>query len=85
MKKLILAIALLASTAVIATPIASKVKDKKRAQAAATLVKLAGYRCDSVDAFTPFIMSAGFNLYCNNYRYSYELADKGGKWVITVQ
>ena len=88
MKKLILAIALASTSAIAAdVPYDGIVKQERKvkAQAAATMVKIYGYRCDSISSFMPFILSAGYKISCNNYRYSYELEDKGGRWVVTVQ
>lgn len=48
-------------------------------------IKLSGYKCDTVDSIIPFNFSRGFSIWCNNFRYSYELADKGGRMVITVK
>jgi hypothetical protein len=30
-------------------------------------------------------LSEGYTLHCNNYRYEYEIADKGGHWIVTVK
>jgi hypothetical protein len=49
------------------------------------MVKAEGYSCDTVSAVTPFAMSRGFHVICNNWEYSYELADHGGKWSVTVK
>jgi hypothetical protein len=49
------------------------------------LVKGNGYRCDSISAARPFFLSAGYTLSCNDYRYEYEIADKGGRWIVTVK
>ncbi|MEJ1414311.1 MAG: hypothetical protein RPU90_12150 [Candidatus Sedimenticola sp. (ex Thyasira tokunagai)] len=56
----------------------------KQVRAAQTIVKAHGYRCDTVDEMQPFILGGGFTIYCNNWKYSYELEDKGGRWVVTV-
>ena len=50
---------------------------------AKTLIQAAGYRCDTVDKVNPFIVKRGYTVYCNGYSYSYELEDRGGRWVIT--
>ncbi len=87
MKKLILALSIAAlSFSVSATPYDKPVKAeyKNQAQAAASLVKAFGYRCDSISAFQPFIMSRGFTLRCNNFSYKYLIEDKGGRWTVTV-
>jgi hypothetical protein len=49
-----------------------------------SIVRSNGYKCDSVSAWRPWITSRGSTLTCNGFRYSYELADKGGNWVVTV-
>lgn len=51
----------------------------------AAIVRSRGYTCDSISSALPFIMGGGYYLYCNRYRYSYEIADKGGNWVVTVK
>lgn len=51
----------------------------------AVMVKLNGYKCDSVTSTLPFVRSVGYHLVCNNYNYRYELADVGGNWKITVK
>jgi hypothetical protein len=50
-----------------------------------SLVRRNGYRCDSISSVRPFIMSEGYTLICNEFRYTYELADKGGRWIVTVK
>jgi hypothetical protein len=47
------------------------------------LVRDAGYHCDSVSDFSPWILSRGFTLTCNNFNYEYYIADKGGNWVVS--
>ena len=56
----------------------------EQVKAAQTMIQLNGYTCDTVDQMQPFILGGGFNVYCNNWRYSYELEDKGGRWIVTV-
>ena len=48
------------------------------------LVRASGYRCDSVDSALPMMFKDGFVLVCDQYRYRYEIVDRGGKWVVTV-
>ena len=57
---------------------------RRAAIALAQLVQLYGWRCDSISAVTPFAFSHGFYVYCNNWRYSYEVEDRGGRWIVTV-
>lgn len=82
-----LALTVLAPVAAQTTPYDNVVKSerKEKAQAAAYIVRAHGYRCDSISSFQPFVMSAGYTIRCNNYRYTYELEDKGGRWVVTVK
>ncbi|WP_424948037.1 hypothetical protein [Candidatus Spongiihabitans sp.] len=49
-----------------------------------TLVRLHGYRCDSVSAARPFVFSRGFSITCNGFAYEYEIEDKGGTWTVTL-
>lgn len=51
---------------------------------AQTLIIVSGYRCDHVDAVTPFVFGDGFNVYCNQYKYHYEIKDEGGNLVVTA-
>lgn len=85
MKKLLLATLLLAAPAM-ATQLesGSKVKNVAGAKAAAKLVKIYGYRCDSISSFMQSPWSGDFTLRCNNYRYKYIIKDKGGRYVVTV-
>lgn len=88
MKKLILALALIATPVMANTPIDGKrehIENHTQAQAAAELVKAYGYRCDSISSFQSFIMGGGYKINCNSFRYTYELEDKGGRWVVTVK
>jgi hypothetical protein len=57
----------------------------KQVEAAQGIIQHFGYACDSVDEMQPFVMGGGFNVYCNGWKYHYELEDKGGKWSITVK
>ena len=49
------------------------------------LVRTDDYRCDSVSSFRPLIFSQGFQLGCNNFAYTYDIQDKGGHWIVTVE
>jgi hypothetical protein len=57
----------------------------KAAGEAANLVRANGYRCDSVSAFRPFFWGNGYKLVCNEFRYEYDVEDKGGRWEVTVK
>jgi hypothetical protein len=44
------------------------------------------YRCDSITAAHPYFFgNNGVVLRCNNGRYTYDIEDKGGHWVVTVE
>jgi len=88
MKKLLTTLVLtLSFTASASTPYDDAVKSERKeaAQAAVKIVRLYGYRCDSISSFQPFIMGGGFTLNCNSYRYTYELEDVGGRIVVKVK
>src|ERR1700686_4072386 len=40
---------------------------------------------DQISAMVPFIMSRGFSLTCNRFRYKYEIEDRGGNWEVTLK
>lgn len=88
MKKLLLAVSLtaLSFTANAETPYDRPIKPERKvkAQAAAKMVKIYGYRCDSISAFRPLIFGTGYAISCNNFSYSYDVKDVGGRWVVTV-
>jgi hypothetical protein len=64
------------------TPLAERLK---AAREAASLVRANGYRCESISAFRPFLWGNGYNLVCNEFRYEYDVEDKGGRWQVTVK
>ena len=50
------------------------------------LVRLRGYRCDSVSGAVPSVFRAGkFTLNCNQFRYAYVIEDRGGHWIVRVK
>lgn len=51
----------------------------------AQYIALNGYSCNSVSAVTPFAFSRGYHVFCNNWQYEYEIADKGGRLIVTVK
>lgn len=55
---------------------------ESQAQDAANLVRLHGYSCRSISKFKPLIMSNGYHIICNGWRYSYEIKDVGGRYVV---
>lgn len=51
-----------------------------------TIVRSNGYRCDSISsAGESGIFDLGLRLRCNRWRYSYDMHDRGGHWVVTVE
>ncbi|ATI47245.1 TPA: hypothetical protein ACVU5S_003284 [Vibrio parahaemolyticus] len=49
------------------------------------LIQLTGYKCDSISAIREMMLSRGFTVVCNNFFYEYDIEDKGGNWVVTLQ
>lgn len=89
---LILSSAALAAASFAASPtpydreaVISKDLTRTQVYAMAELVRVYGYRCDTVSAASPWLFSRGFNLKCNRFRYSYDLEDRGGRWEVTVK
>lgn len=54
-------------------------------KALVSIVKQSGYSCSSISGAFPFLLSHGFTLKCNNFRYTYEIEDAGGQWKVTVK
>jgi hypothetical protein len=50
--------------------------------AAKKLIGLHGYDCRTIDQMCPYIMSEGFQVACNDYRYLFELENHGGIWSV---
>jgi hypothetical protein len=48
------------------------------------LVRLNGYKCDTLTKWRPMRFSRGYEVYCDLY-YSYDVEDKNGRWVVTVK
>lgn len=56
--------------------------DLQLARDAKTLIQAAGYKCDTVDKANRFALGGGVSVYCNGFRYSYEIKDVGGRMVV---
>lgn len=54
-------------------------------QSLSSIVRSKDYRCDSISAARPMILSRGFVLVCNNFHYAYDIRDKGGRWQVEVE
>jgi len=50
----------------------------------AALVRRKGLRCDRVSMVSKHIFGRGFTLRCNDFDYSYNIEDAGGRWRITA-
>lgn len=87
MKRLLIASLFVAFTASADTPIGPDVPTSvhQPARAAAELVKMYGYRCDSIDFFMRSDWDNAFHITCNNNRYSYVIKDVGGNYVVEVR
>jgi len=48
------------------------------------LVRARGYRCDTISAVKTFSTSKGFKLACDRFSEKYDIKDRGGQLVITV-
>lgn len=51
---------------------------------AVTMIRAYGWKCDSISALVPFLMSRGFSVTCNHSRYRYNFEDEGGNWVVSL-
>ncbi|MGF1819067.1 hypothetical protein [Vibrio alginolyticus] len=49
------------------------------------IISLDGYKCNTVSGIVEMSFSRGFSVWCNNHNYEYEIEDKGGNWVVTLQ
>jgi hypothetical protein len=48
------------------------------------LIKASGYACDTLSSAIRPSYSGNFSVYCNGYKYSYDIDDIGGNWVVKV-
>lgn len=55
------------------------------ADEASLLIRRSGYRCDSVSTLRSWLTKPGFTVLCNQYRYKYEIEDRGGRWRVTLK
>jgi hypothetical protein len=61
----------------------SRVTQEMR-DAARRMILGRGYDCQTVDQMDPYIFSEGATVYCNAFRYRFELANHGGIWSVTA-
>lgn len=57
------------------------VTDRQR-DAAAAMIRRAGYDCRNVAGMCPYLLSEGFTVWCNDYRYEYAIENHGGRWAV---
>lgn len=43
-----------------------------------------GHRCDSITSINQGLFSDVWTIRCNEYRYSFDVEDRGGRWTVTV-
>ena len=49
------------------------------------MIRMRGWRCDSISSARTLFFSRGFEVGCNLYAYQYLLKDEGGNWVVTLK
>lgn len=47
------------------------------------VIRLSGYKCDTIDSIQSLMNQNGYHVFCNNFAYHYEVKDVGGMWVVT--
>lgn len=57
---------------------------KEQKNAAKKVITISGYKCDQVDSIIQSSWDGSYSVTCNGYRYMYEIKDKGGNWVVTL-
>lgn len=51
-------------------------------EAAAKMIRLQGYDCPRADLMIRYAFSEGYEVYCKDGRYKFELENHGGKWSV---
>jgi hypothetical protein len=59
--------------------------DMKLMRELVTVVRTKEFRCDSISALRPLQSSHGYKLACNRLQYKYNIEDRSGHWVATVE
>lgn len=54
----------------------------RRAPYYQSLVKLAGFKCDTVEGYVESAWNGEVSIYCNKYYYSYTIKDVGGEILV---
>jgi hypothetical protein len=52
--------------------------------AAAKVIRAFGYDCPKADLMARWAFSEGYDVYCRDGRYKFELANHGGGWSVTA-
>lgn len=55
------------------------------ATAAVRAVHIHGWRCDSISSMAAHWFGDGFAMRCNNFAYTYDFEDRGGRWIVTLR
>ena len=50
----------------------------------AGMIRLWGWRCDTISSARLLVFSTGYKVSCNRYRYTYLIQDRGGRWVVEL-
>ncbi|MCK9224931.1 MAG: hypothetical protein M0Q02_07585 [Candidatus Muirbacterium halophilum] len=58
---------------------------QEKKEAAKKVIVMYGYTCNYVNSMSSFITSNGYNVYCDDFSYGYEIENKGGRWSVTVK
>jgi hypothetical protein len=53
--------------------------------ASVALIRASGWRCDTISGFRVLLWETGYNIHCNQFRYHYEVKDRGGRWVAELK
>ena len=73
-----------------AVPLGPKVEEseyltKQQVYCLAAMIRLKGYDCSQVHNALPFAFSEGYTVRCNGGRYSYQVVNKGGRFLVSVE
>jgi hypothetical protein len=55
---------------------------EQQRNAAQSMIRQRGHFCKKVDAMCPYILSEGATVYCDDYRYVFEIENHGGIWSV---
>ena len=49
------------------------------------MIRARGWRCNTISSARMMVFSRGFEMTCNGFAYEYEIRDRGGRWVVTLE